>query len=67
MKEKIEKKISEHINSILRKEHLDFVDYQILTAEISRIKADEAAKKYEEETAERNERMSQLMSFAMGK
>lgn len=67
MKEKIENKINKHINFILRKEHLDFMDYQTLTAELARIKADEAAKKWEDETEERNAKMAQLMCSAFGK
>ena len=67
MKEKIEKKITSYINSILRKEHIDSTDYQVLTADLARVKADEAAKKWEDEADERNERMAQLMCSAFGK
>lgn len=67
MKEKIEKKIRECIESILRKEHIDFQDYQTLTAELGRIKADEAAAKYEEEKAERDAKMAQMLGYVFMK
>lgn len=43
MKEKIEKKLTAHINSILNKTQLSYKDYQTLAAELGRIKADQAA------------------------
>lgn len=66
MKEKIEKKIKESINAILRKEYLDFEDYQMLTAELGRIKADEAAAKYEVEKEERDAKMQAMLGYACG-
>ena len=66
MKEKIEKKIKESINAILRKEYLDFEDYQMLTAELGRIKADEAAAKYEAEKEERDAKMQAMLGSACG-
>lgn len=66
MKEKIEKKIKECIEAILRKEHLDFQDYQTLTAEIGRIKADEAAAKYEAEKEERDAKMQAMLGYTLG-
>lgn len=67
MKEKIEKKISAHINSILSKTQLGYKDYQTLAAELARIKADEAAKKWEDEAEERNEKMAQLFCSTFNK
>lgn len=67
MKEKIEKKLTSHINSILSKTQLTYKDYQTLAAELARIKADEAAKKWEDETEERNERMAQLLCSTFNK
>ena len=66
MKEKIEKKIKESSNAILRKEYLDFEDYQMLTAELGRIKADEAAAKYEAEKEERDAKMQAMLGYACG-
>lgn len=59
MKEKIEKKLTAHINSILNKTQLSYKDYQTLAAELGRIKADEAE--------ERNEKMAQLLCSTFGK
>ncbi len=67
MKEKIEKKISAHINSILSKTQLSYKDYQTLATELARIKADEAAKKWEDEAEERNEKMAQLFCSTFNK
>lgn len=67
MKEKIEKRIVKHIETVLKKEYLDFMDYQTLTAELGRIKADEAAKKWEDEAEERNAKMAQLFSNTFSK
>lgn len=67
MKDKIEKKINSYIGAILRKEHIDHTDYKVLSEELSRINAKEQAKKWEDETDERNEKMAQLMYSAFGK
>lgn len=67
MKEKIEKRIAKHIETVLKKDHLDFMDYQTLTAELGRIKADEAAKKWEDEAEERNEKMAQILCSTFSK
>jgi len=67
MKEKIEKKIEDHIKSILKKDYLSPEDYQTLTAELGRIKADEAAKKWEDEADERNAKMAQLFCSSFSK
>lgn len=67
MKEKIEKRIKAHIESIIKKEHLEPADYQTLTAEICRIEAKESAAKWESESEERNEKMAQLMACAFSK
>lgn len=65
-KEKIEKKISDCIDAIIRKEHIDYQDYQTLTAELSRIKADEAAAKYEAEKEERDAKMQAMLGYTFG-
>lgn len=67
MKEKIEKRLKDHIESVLKKEHLSYEDYQTLAAELGRIKADEAAKKWEDEAEERNAKMVQLFSSTFSK
>ena len=67
MKEKIEKRLEDHIKSVLKKEHLSYEDYQTLAAELGRIKADEAAKKWEDEAEERNEKMAQLFCSTFSK
>ena len=67
MKEKIEKKLTAHINSILNKTQLSYKDYKTLAAELGRIKADEAAKKWEDEAEERNEKMAQLLCSTFSK
>lgn len=67
MKDKIEKRIKQHIESIIKKEHLDIADYQTLINELNRLDVAEKAKKWESESEERNERLSQLMSLAIGK
>lgn len=66
IKEKIEKKIKESVDAILRKEHLDFEDYQMLTAELGRIKSDEAAAKYEAEKEERDAKMQAMLGYTFG-
>ena len=67
MKEKIEKRLEDHIKSVLKKEHLSYEDYQTLAAELGRIKADEAAKRWEDEAEERNAKMVQLFSSTFSK
>ena len=53
MKERIEEKIDKYITSILEKETMDKEDYFALVSELSRIKAIEDAKKWEETKEER--------------
>ena len=53
MKEKIEKKLEEHINKILKKNDLDFTDYQILSSELCKLELAEKNKKLEEEQSKR--------------
>ena len=54
MKEKIEDKIESHIKSILKKDAIDFNDYQILISELTRINAKEQAEKWEADKDDRN-------------
>lgn len=65
-RELIEAKIKEYINSIMRKEHLEFADYQTLTAEAGRLAAQEKAERDEKEMKERNEKMNQFMAYSFG-
>ena len=67
MKEKIEKRIKQHIETIIKKEYLDVSDYQTLVAELGRLETIEKSQKWENETEERNERLAQLMSVAFAK
>ena len=55
MKEKIEDKIGAHVRSILKKDAIDFNDYQILIGELGRITAKEQAEKWEADKETRNE------------
>ena len=60
MKEKIENKIDLHVKSIMKKDAIDFCDYQILIGELNRIAAKEQAAKWE---AEKETRMENLMKM----
>lgn len=62
MIEKIEEKINAHIKSILKKDAIDFVDYQILSSHLAKLKSDEQQKKWDEENDERNEKFRLLMN-----
>ena len=59
-KTKIESKIESYINSILEKEAIDYNDFKALNEYLTKIKADESAKKYEETKKERNEAWQSL-------
>lgn len=67
MKEMIEKKIESHIKSILKKDAIDFVDYQILTSYLSKITAEEQARKMEEERVEHADDMMKVFSAMLKK
>lgn len=60
MKEKIENKIEMHVKSILKKDAIDYCDYQILVGELNRIAAKEQAAKWE---ADKETRMENLMKM----
>lgn len=62
MIEKIEAKITAQVNSILKKDFIDFYDYQILIGEINRLKEKEKTEKWEEEKEQRNEAMKAALS-----
>ena len=49
MKEKIEEKINEYLETILNKPEIDKDDYSILTAELQRLKSIEDAKRWADE------------------
>lgn len=54
MIEKMEAKIDNHIKSILKKDSIDFYDYQILVGEINRQNAKAKEAKWNAEQEERN-------------
>lgn len=60
MKERIESKINEYIESILAKDKLNHCDYMTLSAEIQRIK-------FEESTKKSNENMLRMMQSVLDK
>lgn len=62
MKDKIQDKIHAHVASILKKDAIDFADYQILCAELSKLEAKESAEKFENEKDERNEKMAKMFA-----
>lgn len=66
MREKIEAKISECINDIIDQDHIEYEDYQILSAELARLESKEKAEKWEAENKERSERMAELMALTWG-
>lgn len=61
-KEAIEKRVHKHVAEIMRKDHLEYVDYLVLTAEITRIETAEAAKKAKEACEESSKRFTRLMA-----
>ncbi len=65
MKEKIENKIKAHINSILEKDAIDFADYQILTSELCKIKAEENEKEWEAGENKRKEENKEMLESLM--
>lgn len=62
MVEKIELRISEHINAILIKDTLTHEDYMTLNNELYRLKQKEREIKFDEENKERSEIMHALFS-----
>ena len=62
MKDKIEAKIEAHVRSILKKDAIDYADYQILAAELTRIAQKEQAEKWEAEKEKRSEEMIKTLS-----
>ena len=67
MKSKIEKKIKETLEAILRKDHIDYFDYQILKAELGTLEMKENAEKYAAEAEERKEQFSKLTELMFNK
>lgn len=65
MIEKMEAKIDNHIEFILKKETIDYSDYQILSAEINRQIAKERDAKWEAEKEQRNAAMMAAMGNLM--
>lgn len=61
MKEKIEAKIADFVESILAKATIDHADYQILMRHLEKINAEESQKKWESEKDERNAAFKNLM------
>ena len=62
MKDKIEAKIEAHVRSFLKKDAIDYADYQILAAELTRIAQKEQAEKWEAEKEKRSEEMIKTLS-----
>ena len=62
MKEKIEAKIEAHVKSILKKDAIDFADYQILVGELSRIATKEQTEKWEADKESRMESMLKMLT-----
>ena len=62
MKEKIEAKIEAHVRSILKKDAIDFSDYQILIGELGRITQKEQSEKWEAEKESRMESMVKMLT-----
>ena len=62
MKEKIEAKIEAHVRSILKKDAIDFSDYQILIGELGRIIQKEQSEKWEAEKESRMESMVKMLT-----
>lgn len=62
MKEKIEAKIEAHVRSILKKDAIDFSDYQILIGELGRIVQKEQSEKWEAEKESRMESMVKMLT-----
>ena len=58
--EKMEAKIEAHVKSILKKDAIDYADYQILVGEISRQKSKEQAEKWESEKDQRQKNMMDM-------
>ena len=65
MIEKIEAKIESHVKSILKKDSIDFFDYQILVGEIKRQSEKQKADKWNAEKEQRNEAMMNMLKTAM--
>lgn len=63
MKEKIQGKINAHIASILKKDAIDFCDYQILCNELARLKAIEKAEKMKSKSGEFNDLMAKSLQM----
>jgi hypothetical protein len=62
MKNKIQAQIDNHVASILKKDAIDFCDYQILCSELLRMEREEATAKFEAEKEERVGKMTQMLS-----
>ena len=62
MKEKIEAKIEAHVKAILKKDYLDFGDYQVLVGELARLAAKEQAAKWEADKENRMESMLKMLT-----
>ena len=62
MKEKIEAKIEAHVKSILKKDAIDYSDYQILISELNRLALKEQAEKWEADKTNRMETMTKLLA-----
>ena len=62
MKEKIEAKIEAHVKAILKKDYIDWSDYQVLVGELARLDVKEKAEKWEADKENRMESMMKMLT-----
>jgi hypothetical protein len=67
MIQKIEVKMENHVKSILKKDAIDFADYQILADYLARLNRKKEAAEWEAESEERNERFKALCETLISK
>lgn len=67
MIQKIEAKMEAHVKSILKKDAIDFGDYQILSDYLVRLTKKKEAEEWEAQSEERNEKFKVLCETLMSK
>jgi hypothetical protein len=67
MIQKIESKMETHVKSILKKDAIDFGDYQILADYLARVTKKKEAEEWEAQSEERNERFKVLCETLISK
>lgn len=65
MMEKIEEKITAHVESILAKDAISFCEYQILVNELRRLEEKKKAEKWNAESKQRSETLIAALQSAM--